>query len=59
MSRPRFLADEDLSGIIVGAVRRMAPGVAIVTIVEENLAASSDEDVREFAWQNGFARDQS
>ena len=52
MSRPRFLADEDLRGSIVGAVRRMAPTLEIVTIVEENLSSATDEEVLEFAWEH-------
>jgi hypothetical protein len=51
MSRPRFLAVEDLRGSIVGALRRMAPTLDIVTIVEENLSSATDEEVLEFAWQ--------
>src|SRR3990172_9986178 len=52
MSRPRFLADEDLRGSIVGAVCRMAPTLEIVTIVEENLSSATDEEVLEFAWEH-------
>jgi len=49
MSRPRFLADEDLRGSIVRAVRRMAPTLEIATVVEEDWSAATDEDVLEFA----------
>ena len=52
MSRPRFLADEDLSGNIVRAVRRMEPQVEIVNVVEQGLSSSTDEEVLEFAWQH-------
>jgi hypothetical protein len=52
MSRPQFLADEDLRGSIVRAVRRIAPTLEIVTIVEANLSSASDEEVLEFAWNN-------
>ena len=54
MSRPRFLADEDLRGPIVRAVRRMAPTLEIVTIVEENLLSPTDDEVLEFAWQQNL-----
>jgi Domain of unknown function (DUF5615) len=51
LSRPRFLADEDLHGSIVRAVRRVEPTLEIFTIVEENLSSVSDGEVLEFAWQ--------
>lgn len=51
MSRPRFLADEDLRGSIVRAVRRLAPTLEIVTILEEGLSSANDEEVLEFVWQ--------
>jgi hypothetical protein len=34
MGRPRFLADEDLRGSIVRAVRRKAPQLEIATVVD-------------------------
>ena len=52
MSRPRFLADEDLRRSIVRAVRRMAPTLEIVTIADEDLTSATDEEVLEFAWRN-------
>ena len=52
MSRPRFLADEDLRGSIVRALRRIAPSLVIRTIVELNLSSASDEVVLQFAWQH-------
>jgi Domain of unknown function (DUF5615) len=51
MSRPRFLADEDLRGIIVRAVRRMAPSLDFVTVVEQGWSSATDEELLEFAWQ--------
>lgn len=36
MSQPRFLADEDLRGDIVRAVRRMAPEVMVTTVFEQD-----------------------
>jgi len=52
MSRPRFLADEDLRSSIVSAIRRLQPSVEIVTVVESGLSSASDQDVLEFAWQH-------
>lgn len=52
MRRPRFLADEDLRGSIVRAIRRMAPTLEVTTIVENNLSSMIDEQVLEFAWQH-------
>ncbi len=51
MSRPRFLADEDLRYGIVSAVRRMAPAMEISTVGEEGIGSASDEDVLNFAWR--------
>jgi hypothetical protein len=51
MSRPRFLADEDLNGDIVRAVRRMAPAVEFTTAVQQGLRSAPDEDILEVAWQ--------
>jgi Domain of unknown function (DUF5615) len=52
MSRPRFLADEDLRGGIVRAIRGMAPKLEIVTITEAVLSSVPDEEVLEFAWKH-------
>lgn len=52
MSRPRFLADEDLRGSIVSAIRRLQPSVEIVTVVECGLSSASDQDLLEYAWQH-------
>ena len=52
MSQPRFLADEDLRGSIVQAVRRLEPDLEITTVVEQGQGSASDEDVLEYAWEN-------
>jgi hypothetical protein len=54
MSRPRFLADEDLRGSIVRAVRQLAPHLDIVTVIESHLTSISDEEVLEWAWDHGW-----
>lgn len=52
MSQPRYLADEDLRGSIVQAVRRAETKIEITTVVEEGLGSATDEEVLEYAWQN-------
>ena len=52
MSRPRFLADEDLRGSIVRALRRHFPEIEVTTVVEQGLTAASDREVLAFAWQH-------
>ena len=52
MSQPRFLADEDLRGSIVQAVRRLKPDLQITTIVEQGESSISDEEVMAYAWDN-------
>ena len=52
MSRPRFLADEDLRHSIVQAIRRIETQLAITTIIEAGLSAASDVEVLEYAWQH-------
>lgn len=52
MSRPRFLADEDLRFSIVQAVRRWQPAVEITTVLEKRLVSASDEEVLQFAWRD-------
>ena len=54
MTRPRFLADEDLRHSIVLAVRRLEPLVQIVTVQEMAFRASSDSDVLNFAASQGW-----
>lgn len=49
MSRPRFLADEDLRRGIVHAVRRLEPSVSFNTVVDEGLSGTNDEGVLDFA----------
>jgi hypothetical protein len=51
MSRPRFLADEDLRDSIVSAVRRMAPAIEVTTVGEQGIGSASDEEVLDFAWR--------
>jgi hypothetical protein len=51
MSRPHFLADEDLRGSIVRAVRRLAPLIEISTVVEDGYSSATDQDVLALAWQ--------
>lgn len=51
MSRPRFLADEDLRGDIVRAVRRKAPQVLLTTVLEQGWSSASDESILDHAWQ--------
>ena len=54
MSRPRFLADEDLRYEIVLAVRRREPTVEFPTVRELGRDGSPDADVLEFANAEGF-----
>src|SRR5262245_28871680 len=54
MTRPRFLADEDLRFEIVLAVRRLEPLIDIATVRELSRAGSSDAEVLEFAQSNGW-----
>lgn len=50
MTRPRFLADEDLRGSILRAVRRQETDVEITSVVEQGLSSANDEEVLGFAW---------
>lgn len=52
MSRPRFLADEDLNGDIVRAVRRFAPSIEFTTAVQQGLQSAPDEEILEAAWKS-------
>ena len=52
MSRPRFLADEDLRYSIVQAIRRMEPDVEITMVFEAGLSSATDVEVLEYAWEN-------
>lgn len=51
MSRPRLLADEDLRGDIVRAVRRKAPEVLLTTVLEQGWSSESDDSILDNAWQ--------
>ncbi len=52
MSQLRFLADEDLRGAIVRAIRRLEPTIEVTTINEEGIAGTPDPQVLEYCWQN-------
>ncbi len=52
MSRPRFLADEDLRHSIVQAIRGIEPELAITTVFEAGLASVADDEVLQYAWQH-------
>src|SRR5262245_50992652 len=54
MSRPRFLADEDLRFDIVRAIRRLEPLVEISTVPELGRSGSTDAEVLEYALANGW-----
>jgi len=54
VSRPRFLADEDLRLEIVLAVRRLEPGVEVVMVQEAGRSGSTDAEVLEYASANGL-----
>jgi Domain of unknown function (DUF5615) len=49
MSRPRFLADNDLNDAIVVGVRRREPGMEFSRLRDLGLATRSDPEVLEFA----------
>jgi hypothetical protein len=49
MSRPRFLADNDLNDAIVVGVRRREPGMEFSRLRDLGLATRSDLEVLEFA----------
>jgi hypothetical protein len=54
MSRPRFLADEDLRLEIVLAARRFEPALEFVTISDLGRKGSDDSQVLEFAHSDGL-----
>ena len=54
MSRPRFLADNDLKQSIVWGVLRRDSAIEFFRCRDFGLAASSDAEVLEFAAANGF-----
>jgi predicted nuclease of predicted toxin-antitoxin system len=49
MSRPRFLADNDLNDAIVVGVRRREPATEIARLRDLDLATQSDPEVLDFA----------
>jgi len=54
MSRPRFLADEDLRFEVVQAVRRLEPALDFSTVHELGRKGIDDPELLEFAQQNGL-----
>jgi len=54
VSRPRFLADEDLRYPIVLATRRLEPAIAFQTVVETGWSGISDDEVLDRAFRNGL-----
>jgi hypothetical protein len=50
VSRPRFLADEDLRRSIVQAVRRLEPAIEITSVFDEGLSGTSDVELLQVAW---------
>ena len=54
MSRPRFLADNDLTDQIVLGVQRREPSVEFTRIRDVGLAKAADSDVLEYAAREGF-----
>jgi hypothetical protein len=49
MSRPRFLADNDLNDAIITGMRRREPAAEFARLRDFGLAARSDPEVLEFA----------
>lgn len=54
MSRPRFLADNDLNDAIVTGILRREPAVEFARLREFDLDQSSDADVLRFAAVHGW-----
>ncbi len=54
MSRPRFLADNDLKDQIVLGVLRREPTIVMTRLREIGLAKTPDDQVLEFAAREGF-----
>ena len=52
MSQLRFLADEDLRGAIIRAIRRLEPSIELTTINEEGISGAQDPQVLDYCWQN-------
>jgi len=51
---PRFLADEDLRGSLVAAVKRHGRDLVFSTVNELGLRSVTDEQLLEFAWQHSW-----
>lgn len=49
MSRPRFLADEDLRNSIIAAVCRLEPTIDFLTVVQAGRSGAPDPEVLAFA----------
>jgi hypothetical protein len=54
MSQVRFLADEDVRFKLVQAIRRLEPALEINTVQELGLSGSSDFDLLEWAYLQGY-----
>ncbi len=54
MSRPRFLADENLREAIVTSVERLDPTIDFSTVQALGLRGTSDPDLIEFAERQGW-----
>lgn len=54
MSRPRFLADNDLNEHIIQGVLRREPLAEFVRLRDIGLAAADDPDVLDYAAREGF-----
>lgn len=53
MSRPSFLADEDLRNSIVAAVRRLEPAIDFLSVVQAGKSGAVDAEVLAFAAGEG------
>jgi len=54
MSRPRFLADQDLNDAIVRGVLRLEPSIEFIRLRDIGLEQSPDEQVLRFAAREGW-----
>jgi hypothetical protein len=52
MSQLRFLADEDIRGAIVRAIRRLEPSLELTTINDEGLPGANDAAILQYCWQH-------
>ena len=53
MTRIMFLADEDISGVIVRGIRQREPAVDILTAREGGILGLSDPEVLARGWVDG------